>query len=69
MKVSNAPEGQHWQAFRTSSSPEVLTIEVRRDKTGQLIILWKDIQRVFKDAEYIKHDSAAVSFLVDDGFE
>ncbi|KAG0352556.1 hypothetical protein BC939DRAFT_165375 [Gamsiella multidivaricata] len=69
MKVSNIPEGQHWQAFRTSSSPEVLTIEVRRDKTGQLIILWKDIQRVFKDAEYIKHDSAAVSFLVDDDFE
>ncbi|KAF9438476.1 hypothetical protein BGZ76_007595 [Entomortierella beljakovae] len=64
------------QAFRaytppeSASNKEMITIDTRVDSnTGQHFILWKDIQRVFKNAEYVRNGDSAVSFLTDETFE
>ncbi|KAF9938891.1 hypothetical protein BGZ65_011977 [Modicella reniformis] len=38
-------------------------------KSGEYIILWNDVLRVFKDAQYILRGSEVVNFLVDNNFE
>ncbi|KAF9357776.1 hypothetical protein BGX26_003084 [Mortierella sp. AD094] len=38
-------------------------------KSGQHIILWSDVQRVFQDAQYVLDGTEMVSFLVDDNWE
>lgn len=68
---------QHSQAFRPVHGDSILNpqsrtvdIDTRLDnKTGERIILWKDVQMVFKDALYIRNGGTAVSFLMDDNFE
>ncbi|KAI8598215.1 hypothetical protein EDD21DRAFT_193477 [Dissophora ornata] len=57
------------QTFRVGSSTETFTIKARLDnKTGQYIILWKDIQNAFEDAKHVKHGNTIVSYLTDDDF-
>ncbi|KAG0254889.1 hypothetical protein BG011_005450 [Mortierella polycephala] len=60
------------QAFRVISSTgatlpsAIKSIPTVFDKkTGQNVIIWEDIQAIFKDAEYIKNSDAAVPFLRD----
>jgi hypothetical protein len=64
-------EGEHnAQAFRTRLSNETTSIPTRLDsKTGQHIILWKDILQYFKHAEGVLNEGKAVLFLTDDNFE
>ncbi|KAF9356327.1 hypothetical protein BGX34_009989 [Mortierella sp. NVP85] len=58
------------QAFRTKSSTGLTTIPTRLDnKTGKHIILWKDIQQYFTNAQGVLNDGKAVLFLTDDDFE
>ncbi|KAK3813949.1 MAG: hypothetical protein J3Q66DRAFT_411256 [Benniella sp.] len=58
------------QAFRAQSSSKVISIHTRLDKkSGTRIILWRDIQRLFKHAEFIMHGQDIVLFLTDDDFE
>ncbi|KAF9216314.1 hypothetical protein BGZ59_010188 [Podila verticillata] len=61
------------QTFRsTSSSGSVFVINInpRHDsKSGSKVILWNDVQRVFKNAQFIMNGDAAVSFLTDDNFD
>lgn len=61
------------QTFRsTSSSGSVFVINInpRHDsKSGSKVILWNDVQRVFKNVQFIMDGNAAVSFLTDDNFE
>ncbi|KAF9173133.1 hypothetical protein BGX21_009201 [Mortierella sp. AD011] len=38
-------------------------------KSGQYIILWSDVQRVFQDAQYALDGAEMVPFLVDDNWE
>jgi hypothetical protein len=57
------------QAFRARSSKTIL-IPTRQDpKSGLRIVLWKDILRCFKNAEYVMYDQEMVLFLTDDEFE
>ncbi|KAK3815354.1 MAG: hypothetical protein J3Q66DRAFT_370682 [Benniella sp.] len=58
------------QAFRARLSSETTLIPTRHDnKSGQHIVLWKDVQRCFKDAEYVRDGQEMVLFLTDDEFE
>jgi len=58
------------QTFRAQSSCKVLSIHTRLDKkSGARVILWRDIQRLFKHAEFIMHGQDIVLFLTDDDFE
>ncbi|KAG0262289.1 Vacuolar protein 8 [Mortierella polycephala] len=62
-----------FQAFRVSgvsSTASAINIATRLDnKTGQHIVLWKDVQRVFENAKYITTGTTALSFMTDDNFE
>ncbi|KAG0366768.1 Vacuolar protein 8 [Gamsiella multidivaricata] len=63
------------QSFRASfppgtPPPNPIEISSRYDKTtGQQIILWRDIQRVFENAKYVRNGSLVVSFLADENFQ
>ncbi|KAG0244368.1 hypothetical protein B0O80DRAFT_275503 [Mortierella sp. GBAus27b] len=51
------------------NSPNADLVPRLDKKTGEYIILWRDILRIFKDAKYILHGSEAVNFMTDDDFE
>ncbi|KAK3820027.1 MAG: hypothetical protein J3Q66DRAFT_439099 [Benniella sp.] len=58
------------QSFRVESSTNITSIPARLDnKSGQHIILWRDIQHVFADAKTVFNNGKAVLFLTDDNFE
>ncbi|KAF9360365.1 hypothetical protein BGX34_007806 [Mortierella sp. NVP85] len=58
------------QPFRASSSSKVIYIPTRHDpKSGLRVILWKDIQWCFKDAQYVLCNNDVVLFLTDDRLE
>jgi hypothetical protein len=80
---SSAPTPTILQAFRavtcqeasTPTAPQTSTtaainIRSRFDpRLGQQIILWSDIVKVFKGAEYVQHAGTLVPNLVNDDFE
>ncbi|KAF9364928.1 hypothetical protein BGX34_012035 [Mortierella sp. NVP85] len=52
------------------SSSDEIAIDTRQDpKTGQRFVLWRDIQLVFRNAQYIRKGGALVSFMTDEDFE
>jgi hypothetical protein len=58
------------QAFRSRLSSETILIPTRHDnKSGQRIVLWKDILRYFEHAKCLMHGQEMVLFLTDDEFE
>ncbi|KAF9181850.1 Vacuolar protein 8 [Haplosporangium sp. Z 11] len=67
------PSGRPIQAFRVSGASEssqTINIHTRLDnKTGQQVVLWKDVLRVFENAKYISDGSMTIPFLTDDEFE
>ncbi|KAI8606337.1 hypothetical protein EDD21DRAFT_12465 [Dissophora ornata] len=64
------PIYRHGSLSRIVPDAPTVSIVPRLDRSsGQHIILWSDILRVFKDAQYILQESEAVPFLVDDNFE
>ena len=68
--AATSPEMQPTQAFRCRSSGKIVNIETFIDpKSGERIVLWKDVQRAFKNAESIWKGSCMLSFLKDEDFE
>jgi hypothetical protein len=68
--ATTTPGTKHSQEFRDPFTSRTVIIPTRLDKkTDERFILWKDIQAVFKDANYIMHDNEVVLFMVDDKFE
>ncbi|KAK3821021.1 MAG: hypothetical protein J3Q66DRAFT_437962 [Benniella sp.] len=68
--AATCPEMQPTQAFRCRSSGKIVNIETFIDpKSGERIVLWKDVQRAFKNAESIWKGSCMLSFLKDENFE
>ncbi|KAG0358690.1 hypothetical protein BGZ54_010316 [Gamsiella multidivaricata] len=64
------------QTFRISllskapTAIPIINIGTRLDrKTGQYVILWTDIQRVFEGAQYIMDRDSAVLLMTDDDFQ
>ncbi|KAF9350903.1 hypothetical protein BGX34_000918 [Mortierella sp. NVP85] len=58
------------QAFRYRHSQEVIAIPTRLDnKSGQRIVLLRDVQHTFEDAKAVLNGGKAVLFLTDDNFE
>ncbi|KAF9353251.1 hypothetical protein BGX34_011714 [Mortierella sp. NVP85] len=68
--MSSSSEKQPMQAFRSKSIDKVIHVPAKMDsKAGHHIVLWKDIQRVFKGADFIMHEASMVSFMTDENFE
>ncbi|KAK3810150.1 MAG: hypothetical protein J3Q66DRAFT_391304 [Benniella sp.] len=60
---------QPLQAIRSRSANEVIKVATRHDAlTGNQIVLWSDIQNVFKDAVSIRKGDVLVSFVTDSNF-
>ncbi|KAF9344066.1 hypothetical protein BGX26_004858, partial [Mortierella sp. AD094] len=60
----------HRQAFRAKSSSTACNILARLDpKTGQYIVLWREIQQAFTNPKCIMNNEDFVPFLLDDDFE
>lgn len=57
------------QAFKDPYTSEITLIPVHLDKTGQHVVLWRDIQSVFENAKRIMLGKKLVPFLVDDNLE
>jgi len=38
-------------------------------KSGEYILLWNDILRIFKDAQYVLRGTEVINFMVNDDFE
>ncbi|KAG0324895.1 hypothetical protein BGZ99_001314 [Dissophora globulifera] len=59
-----------YQQFRSVLSTGISEIRTRfDDKTGCYVILWNEIQIVFKDAHYVTNDSRLVPFMLGDDWE
>ncbi|KAI8349889.1 hypothetical protein B0O80DRAFT_142872 [Mortierella sp. GBAus27b] len=75
--TSASPTGDFLQGFRVISGPSstpvdnsTIFIASRPDKkTGERIVLWRDIQREIKNADRIRNGNTSVSFMTDDDFE
>ncbi|KAG0005384.1 hypothetical protein BGZ65_011319, partial [Modicella reniformis] len=63
----------YFQEFRILSvSPSASTIFIQSKldkKTGERIVLWKDIQREIKNADRIRNGNKSISFMTDGDFE
>ncbi|KAK3821037.1 MAG: hypothetical protein J3Q66DRAFT_425935 [Benniella sp.] len=58
------------QAFRCRSSGKPANIPTSVDpKTGELVVLWNDVQRAFKNAESIRKENDMLPFLKDENLE
>ncbi|KAF9352297.1 hypothetical protein BGX34_012221 [Mortierella sp. NVP85] len=69
VEIPTAEPG-HLQAFRDSLTSRTVHIPARFDKkTRKHVILWRDIQSIFKDAECIVLGDELVPLLVDDSLE
>ncbi|KAF9355475.1 hypothetical protein BGX34_010468, partial [Mortierella sp. NVP85] len=68
--TTDSPGMQPKQAFRCRSSGKPANIPTFVDpKTGELVVLWKDIQRAFKNAESIWKGGDMLPFLKDQSLE
>ncbi|KAG0226066.1 hypothetical protein B0O80DRAFT_531998 [Mortierella sp. GBAus27b] len=63
--------GEHpIQALRSRATDEIINVPARMDsKAGHYIVLWRDIQRVFENAKFVRNGTTLVSFMVDENFE
>ncbi|KAF9206666.1 hypothetical protein BGZ49_002027 [Haplosporangium sp. Z 27] len=57
------------QKIRSGSPTVALDIVTRLDNKGQHIVLWSEVQRVFKNADYLLYGTTVVPFLFDDNFK
>ncbi|KAF9946423.1 hypothetical protein BGZ65_009739, partial [Modicella reniformis] len=70
MTMNNDSGKQSYQAFRSPSTLKVTNIPTAIDpKTGKPIILWRDIQSVFKNADSIRNGEFLVPFMIDENLE
>ncbi|KAF8929558.1 hypothetical protein BGZ58_008863 [Dissophora ornata] len=68
--MTNSDTSEHpTQMFQVESSRPFNIISRRDNDTRKHIILWKDIQRVIKNAAYVKLGADIVSFMTDECFE
>ncbi|KAF9345952.1 hypothetical protein BGX26_002562, partial [Mortierella sp. AD094] len=59
-----------WQASRTNSSTTGYNIPARLDpKTGQHIVLWREIQQAFTNPKCLINNGNFIPFLLDNNFE
>ena len=58
------------QSFRNRLTGDVVSIPAATDpKTGKHIILWRDIQAVFRNAESVRNGKSFVPFMMDENLE
>ncbi|KAI7832786.1 hypothetical protein BC939DRAFT_472366 [Gamsiella multidivaricata] len=60
----------HDQQFRAQSTSNIVAIPSLPDiKSGDRFVLWKHIQKIFKNADYIANGSGLVPFMIGDDYE
>ncbi|KAI8346993.1 hypothetical protein B0O80DRAFT_503113 [Mortierella sp. GBAus27b] len=71
-----SPKVDFRQEFRVVSGPSstavnnsTIFIGSRLDKTGERIVLWRDIQTVVKKADHVMCGNTLISFMTDDDFK
>ncbi|KAF9154354.1 hypothetical protein BG015_001197 [Linnemannia schmuckeri] len=68
--TKNMPDIQPRQSLKAQFSSEVHTVNARLDKkSGDYVILWKDIQMGLPYVQHVLDGSNIVSLLADDNFE
>ncbi|KAF9960268.1 hypothetical protein BGZ65_012572 [Modicella reniformis] len=68
--MNNDSGKQSYQTFRNPLTLKVTNIPTVIDpKTGRPIILWRDIQAVFKNADSIRNEEFLVPFTIDEILE
>ncbi|KAI8347685.1 hypothetical protein B0O80DRAFT_464899 [Mortierella sp. GBAus27b] len=64
----DSPDDQPVQAFRCSSTDEIIHIPAITDPEGcKRIVLWSDIQDVFDNAQSIRNGESMLTFMKDEG--
>ncbi|KAF9349048.1 hypothetical protein BGX34_002092, partial [Mortierella sp. NVP85] len=60
----------HSQAFRSTSSPKIISIPTCHDPTtSQRVVRWRDIQQYFENAQGVMNGEVAVIFLTNNNLE
>ncbi|KAF9928655.1 hypothetical protein BGZ65_006144, partial [Modicella reniformis] len=68
--MNNESGKQSYQAFRNPATLKVTNIPTVMDsKAGKSIILWRDIQAGFKNADSIRNGEFLVPFMIDENLE
>ncbi|KAG0226067.1 hypothetical protein BGX31_007411 [Mortierella sp. GBA43] len=61
---------QPMQALRCKAMDEIMNVPARMDpKAGHYIVLWRDIQRVFENAKFVRNGTSLVPFMTEENFE
>ncbi|KAG0007162.1 hypothetical protein BGZ65_001707 [Modicella reniformis] len=63
------PTQQTIRVYNDRSRPPINIVSRFDTRTERQIVLWKDVQTIFKNAQYIRRGEQALSFLVDDNFD
>ncbi|KAF9997724.1 hypothetical protein BGZ79_008564 [Entomortierella chlamydospora] len=58
------------QEFRAYGSSKIIAIETIYNKiTGEQVVRWKDIKRIFKNAEHLMYGGTSINFMTGDDLE
>lgn len=69
-QVSSVTMSINMQAFRSRSTGDIVDIPALVDpKTGNHIILWRDIQSVFENAKTVWNGKSLIPLLTDENLE
>ncbi|KAF9214484.1 hypothetical protein BGZ59_003625 [Podila verticillata] len=55
-----------YQKFKSTTERPLRKLEVIKDKSGNLVIYWDDVERNFKNVDCLLNDDVAVSFVRDE---
>ncbi|KAK3821114.1 MAG: hypothetical protein J3Q66DRAFT_438033 [Benniella sp.] len=70
LTMANNPDVQPTQTFRCRSTGDIANIPALIDpKSGNLIVLWRDIQSVFEDAKSVWNGKSLVPLVTDENLE
>ncbi|KAF9355085.1 hypothetical protein BGX34_010657 [Mortierella sp. NVP85] len=68
--MANSPQQkEQLQAFKDPYTSGIILIPTRLDKTGEHVVLWRDIQSTFENVKRIMLGNKLVPLLIDDNLE
>lgn len=58
-----------YQKFKSTAERPLRKLEVIKDKLGNLVVYWDDVERNFKNVDCLLNDDVSVSFVRDEAGE